>query len=289
MADAETEIQSLKERPQDADALPKRHPRLSSAHQTCAEPLCDGPGLSRLDVAALALSAVRGRAAHRTAAARRIARPRHFPAPRRSRARSIRAALGLFLELAFGISAWKSYEGSTWALRNNPSSGNLHPTEAYVLLDALAGVARRAALYHYAPLMHALEERAAMTRRACCPMAAFCWRSARFPGARPGNMASAPIAIASSTPAMRSAPSRRRPPRSAGARSVLTEPSDDEIAALLGLDRADAAHRREPEHPDLLMWIATEATPPPAARSVSRLDRRAARFRRRRPIAERGP
>ena len=42
---------------------------------------------------------------------------------------------------------------------------------------------------------------------------------------------------------------------------VLPEPSDDEIAALLGLARADAAHRREPEYPDLLLWIAAGAEP----------------------------
>ncbi|HEY9247377.1 MAG TPA: hypothetical protein VIO11_11065, partial [Candidatus Methanoperedens sp.] len=39
-----------------------------------------------------------------------------------------------FLELSLGLSAWKSYGGAKWALRMNPSSGNLHPTEAYVIL-----------------------------------------------------------------------------------------------------------------------------------------------------------
>ena len=38
--------------------------------------------------------------------------------------------IGGFLELSLGLSAWKSIPGSTWALRMNPSSGNLHPTEA---------------------------------------------------------------------------------------------------------------------------------------------------------------
>ena len=82
-----------------------------------------------------------------------------FPGPAAQASSLDRDALGLFLELAFGVSAWKSYEGSTWALRNNPSSGNLHPTETYVVLDALDGVGSAAALYHYAPLDHLLEER----------------------------------------------------------------------------------------------------------------------------------
>jgi hypothetical protein len=31
---------------------------------------------------------------------------------------------------------------STWALRANPSSGNLHPTEGYALLPAVCDVSR---------------------------------------------------------------------------------------------------------------------------------------------------
>src|SRR4029077_9557152 len=37
--------------------------------------------------------------------------------------------LGILFELSLGLSAWKSYGGKRWALRCNPSSGNLHPTE----------------------------------------------------------------------------------------------------------------------------------------------------------------
>ena len=33
------------------------------------------------------------------------------------------------LQLSLGISAWKSFGSNRWALRCNPSSGNLHPTE----------------------------------------------------------------------------------------------------------------------------------------------------------------
>lgn len=62
-----------------------------------------------------------------------------------------------FLELSLGLSAWKSIPGSQWSLRMNPSSGNLHPTESYLIVpdyDGLNGV------YHYNPFLHALEERA---------------------------------------------------------------------------------------------------------------------------------
>ncbi len=47
-------------------------------------------------------------------------------------------SLGLFLELSLGLTAWKEFQGTRWALRSNPSSGNLHPTEGYVVLPPLA-------------------------------------------------------------------------------------------------------------------------------------------------------
>lgn len=69
-------------------------------------------------------------------------------------------SLGALLELSFGLSAWKSWGASRWALRCNPSSGNLHPVEAYVLSTGLPGVP--AGLHHYDPESHALEGRAAV-------------------------------------------------------------------------------------------------------------------------------
>ncbi|PKO39069.1 MAG: hypothetical protein CVU31_17870 [Betaproteobacteria bacterium HGW-Betaproteobacteria-4] len=68
------------------------------------------------------------------------------------------ASLGALLELSFGLSAWKTWGPSRWALRCNPSSGNLHPVEAYVLSAGLPGIG--AGLQHYDPEQHALEGRA---------------------------------------------------------------------------------------------------------------------------------
>lgn len=67
-------------------------------------------------------------------------------------------SVGALLELAFGLSAWKSWGPNRWALRCNPSSGNLHPVEAYVLAGGITGIA--AGLHHYDPENHALEGRA---------------------------------------------------------------------------------------------------------------------------------
>ena len=69
-------------------------------------------------------------------------------------------SLSRFLAYALSITAWKQAGDVRWALRSNPSSGNLHPTEGYVLAGPLAGLADAPALYHYAPKEHGLELRA---------------------------------------------------------------------------------------------------------------------------------
>lgn len=67
--------------------------------------------------------------------------------------------LGDMLRHALGLSAWKQTPYERWSLRVNPSSGNLHPTEAYVIAGAVPGLAAGAGVYHYAPDRHALETR----------------------------------------------------------------------------------------------------------------------------------
>ena len=69
-------------------------------------------------------------------------------------------SLSSLLYDSLALSAWKVAGASRWALRVNPSSGNLHPTEAYVLAGPANGLADHAGLYHYAPREHALELRA---------------------------------------------------------------------------------------------------------------------------------
>ena len=68
--------------------------------------------------------------------------------------------LSRFFEFALALSAWKRAGESEWPLRSNPSSGNLHPTEGYVLLPRIRGLELASGLYHYAPKEHGLELRA---------------------------------------------------------------------------------------------------------------------------------
>lgn len=75
------------------------------------------------------------------------------------------SALGDLLRHALGLSAWKRVGSSRWSLRVNPSSGNLHPTEAYVICGALPGLAEAPAVYHYAADRHAVELRCVFDER----------------------------------------------------------------------------------------------------------------------------
>lgn len=63
---------------------------------------------------------------------------------------------GLF-ELSMGLSAWKQYGTDRWALRCNPSSGNLHPTEAYALVNNIENIPD--GIHHYCSDEHLLEQR----------------------------------------------------------------------------------------------------------------------------------
>jgi nitroreductase len=59
-----------------------------------------------------------------------------------------RPGVSLFFRYALSLTAWKRAGESTWALRANPSSGNLHPTEGYALLPALGDLSDGPGVYH---------------------------------------------------------------------------------------------------------------------------------------------
>src|SRR5688500_5623946 len=65
----------------------------------------------------------------------------------------LEAELSRLLYYSLAISAWKQIPGTEhrWALRVNPSSGNLHPTEAHVIT--------KDGTFHYYARDHVLERR----------------------------------------------------------------------------------------------------------------------------------
>jgi SagB-type dehydrogenase family enzyme len=178
--------------------------------------------------------------------------------------------LGLFLELGLGLSAWKEVGETRWALRNNPSSGNLHPTEGWLILPPVDGIGAGPGLYHYSPFLHALEERCRFDAMpAPLPEGAFLlalssipWREAWKYGERAFRYCQhdAGHALAALSYAGACLGWQVR---------ALTAPGDEELAALLGLDRPESCHRFEPEHPDLMVVVSPTPLPEPALRLVS--------------------
>ena len=196
--------------------------------------------------------------------ARRVALPLRLDAPtpafdaleRQPPAALSANSLGLFLELALGLSAWKQSEGTTWPLRNNPSSGNLHPTEGWVVLPPVPGLGDAAALYHYAPYRHALEERCRFDRAPALPEGGFllalssvAWRESWKYGERAFRYCQHDVGHALAAAAYAGACLGWRV-------RALAEPSDAQLTALLGLDRADAFQAEENEHPDLIAVVS---------------------------------
>jgi SagB-type dehydrogenase family enzyme len=179
------------------------------------------------------------------------------------------AALGLFFELSMGLSARKEFSGMSWHLRMNPSSGNLHPTEAYVVLPAREWLPGGAGIYHYAPLEHALEQRA---RRAagtapdaagfCVGLASITWREAWKYGERAFRYCQHDVGHAFA--ALRYAAA------ALGWRlELLPEWTDAHLARLLGLDRAEDFAGAEHETPELLVRVLVNEAPEPAPLPVA--------------------
>ena len=173
------------------------------------------------------------------------------------------ASLGALLELSFGISAWKTWGPSRWALRCNPSSGNLHPVEAYVLTAGLPGIAD--GLHHYDPKDHLLEGRALLppggTPWLAVGLSSAMWREAWKYGERAFRYCQLDIGHAIGALAYAAA--------LLGWRIEPLAPGGTTLAHLLGLDRAeDFPPSRfaftEAEEPEVLVALHAPglATPP---------------------------
>jgi len=64
-------------------------------------------------------------------------------------------AISQFFQFSLGLAAIKEFQDQSWALRCNASSGNLHPTEAYIIANDIQNIPN--GLHHYAPQNHELE------------------------------------------------------------------------------------------------------------------------------------
>ena len=184
---------------------------------------------------------------------------------------SIRS-LSRLLEYALALSAWKQAGGTRWALRANPSSGNLHPTEGYVLIGGIAELGESPGLFHYAPQEHALE------RRADCPapllerlvrerppqaflvgLSSVYWREAWKYGERAFRYCQHDVGHAIGTVRIAAA-------TLGWSALVLEGTADETLDALLGLARGADFDGAERESAELVIavWPGDAATKPPS-------------------------
>ena len=157
---------------------------------------------------------------------------------------------------SLSLSAWKSTGAARWALRVNASSGNLHPTEAYLVCGPVEGLCTQPMVGHYSAQEHGLEVRAEFDSerwnglRSGFPADTFFigltsiyWREAWKYGQRAYRycMHDAGHALGALSVAAAGLGWQTR---------LLDEPGTDELAGLLGTSQA---HTSEPEEPDMLV------------------------------------
>jgi len=182
----------------------------------------------------------------------RIFMPGQMPAAAPLNLRSISQ---LFYD-SLALSAWKSTGTSRWALRVNASSGNLHPTEGYLLCGPVEGLCEQPMVGHYAAREHGLEVRLEFqhalwdTLSSGFPAHTFFvglssihWREAWKYGQRAYRycMHDAGHALGALSIASAGLGWQMR---------LLDEPGTEELAQLLGMSQV---HDAEPEEPDLLI------------------------------------
>lgn len=190
-----------------------------------------------------------------------------------------RDALSQFLGFSLAISAWKQAGGVRWALRCNPSSGNLHPTEGYAILPAIPGLCSEPGVFHYAPQVHGLEQRrrlGGVELMDGLPRGAFVvglssvlWREAWKYGERAYRYCQHDVGHALAALRLAAAALGWR-------MYLLHDLGDDDVARLFGLDRAGDFPPAEREEPELAALVLTGGAASSPASDVRALLRGAA-------------
>ena len=166
------------------------------------------------------------------------------------------ASLSTLLRLSVGLTAWKEYAGSRWALRANPSSGNLHPTETWVIAAGVAGIAD--GLHHYHSRSHVLEQRAWGTGFDAPGLwlgfSSIHWREAWKYGERAFRYCQLDLGHVLAAVSYAAA--------LLGWRAKVLSRDSFEVARCLGLDREADFSGVEAEEPEVILALQTDATLP---------------------------
>ena len=185
-------------------------------------------------------------------------------------------SIARLLQNSLGLSAWKSYNGTEWALRINPSSGNLHPTECYLLLPDLLPASspehestlgtksehKKAYSVHYNPYINSLEKRALLSdsdadflnkkQGFAVVLSSIAWREAWKYGERAYRYcqhdlghALAALTIAANLNGWKV--------------EILDDIPNKKIASILGINQSIYAEQ-EKEYVDCICWVSSESS-----------------------------
>lgn len=169
-------------------------------------------------------------------------------------------SISQFFQFSLGLAAIKSYEGQSWALRCNASSGNLQPTEAYLIANDIQGI--QDGVYHYGVKEHNLEllshanETLNLSKDSfLVGLSSIVWREAWKYGERSWRYTQLDCGHAFKALEISA--------KILGWKIDLVKTSTDALDSLLGLDDPNRAILGESEHSDMLLVISKEVSTKP--------------------------
>jgi len=162
-------------------------------------------------------------------------------------------SISQFFQFSLGLAAVKSYQGQSWALRCNASSGNLQPSESYLLSNDIEGIEN--GLYHYGVKDHHLEQIASAKEKLEIPKDSFVvalssivWREAWKYGERSWRYTQLDCGHAYKALEISA--------KILGWDIQVLNTSDDEISSFIGLDDIKRYVPEESERADMLLLVS---------------------------------
>jgi SagB-type dehydrogenase family enzyme len=164
-------------------------------------------------------------------------------------------SISQFFQFSLGLAAIKQAGNQSWALRCNASSGNLQPTEAYMIASNIKEIEN--GLYHYAPKNHSLELIADAKKDLHLPEDSFLiaissivWREAWKYGERSWRYTQLDCGHAFRALQVSS--------YMLGWKVQRVNTNEEELSSLIGLNQKDRFIKEERETADMLLLISKE-------------------------------
>lgn len=167
-------------------------------------------------------------------------------------------SISQLFQFSMGLAAWKQAGGEKWALRCNASSGNLHPSESYIILPPIQNISEKSSISHYAPKGHQLEKLAEFDSQFwedlekgsfLVALSSITWREVWKYGERAFRYCSLDAGHAMRALQVSAMMLGWKV-------QLLDNLNDEDLSRLLGFDQKDRYHDNEPEFPDMLLCIS---------------------------------